>query len=177
MELKESIKTQIEKIRHQFPTEQALLIPLLHEIQEEYGWVSMDSMRAAANYLKLPLAKVREVMSFYTMFKHEPTGKVHLQVCTNLSCWLNGSEKIMNCLEKRLGIKCGETTSDGRYTLSHVECLASCGSAPAMQVNDDYFEDLDVPEVESMVDDWDEQMKNGNFRIGKSARGEASHAN
>jgi NADH-quinone oxidoreductase subunit E len=175
MELKDSIKSQIEKIRHQFPTEQALLIPLLHAIQEEHGWVSMDAMRAAAQYLHLPLSKVREVMTFYTMFKPEPTGKVNLQVCTNLSCWLSGSEKLMNCLEKRLGIKCGETTSDGRFTLSHVECLASCGTAPVVQVNDDYFEDLDVPEIESMMDDWEAEMKSGNFRIGKSSR--EGHAN
>lgn len=177
MELKETIKSRIEKIRYQFPSEQALLIPLLHLIQEEHGWVSLESMKAAANYLNLPLSKVREVMSFYTMFKSEPTGKVHLQVCTNLSCWLNGSEKIINCLEKKLGIKCGQTTSDGRFTLSHVECLASCGTAPVMQVNDDYFEALDVPELESILDDWDEEMKKGNFRIGKTSRGENIRAN
>lgn len=176
MELKENIKAQIEKIRHQFPTEQALLIPLLHAIQEDQGWVSLDAMRAAADYLHLPLAKVREVMSFYTMFKHEPTGKVHVQVCTNLSCWLNGSEKLMGCLERKLGIKCGETTPDGRYTLSEVECLASCGTAPVIQANDDYFEDLDVSELETMVEDWNEQMKKGNFQIGKSAQSEAGHA-
>ena len=175
MELKENIKAQIEKIRHQFPTEQALLIPLLHAVQEEHGWVSLDAMRACGEYLHLPLAKVREVMSFYTMFKHEPTGKVHLQVCTNLSCSLSGSEKLMSCLEKKLGIKCGETTPDGRYTLSHAECLAACGTAPVMQANDDYFEELDVPELETMIDDWDEEMKKGNFRIGKSARMEAHH--
>lgn len=176
MELKENIKAQIEKIRHQFPTEQALLIPLLHAIQEDQGWVSLDAQRAAADYLHLPLAKVREVMSFYTMFKHEPTGKIHVQVCTNLSCWLNGSEKLMGCLERKLGIKCGETTSDGKYTLSEVECLASCGTAPVIQANDDYFEDLDVSELETMIDDWEEQMKKGNFQIGKSARMEAGHA-
>jgi NADH-quinone oxidoreductase E subunit len=176
MELKENIKAQIEKIRHQFPTEQALLIPLLHAIQEDQGWVSLDAQRAAAEYLHLPLAKVREVMSFYTMFKHEPTGKVHVQVCTNLSCWLNGSEKLMGCLERRLGIKCGETTPDGKYTLSEVECLASCGTAPVIQANDDYFEDLDVSKLETMIDDWEGQMKNGNFKVGKSARLEAGHA-
>lgn len=176
MELKENIKAQIEKIRHQFPTEQALLIPLLHAIQEDQGWVSMDAMRAAGEYLHLPLAKVREVMSFYTMFNHEPTGKVHLQVCTNLSCWLNGSDKLMSCLERKLGIKNGETTPDGKYTLTEVECLASCGTAPAIQANDDYFEDLDVPELETMIDDWNEEMKKGNFQIGKTARSEGAHA-
>ena len=176
MELKETIKTQIEKIRNQFPTEQALLIPLLHAIQEEYGWVSMESQRAAADFLHLPLSKVREVMSFYTMFKHQPTGKVHVQVCTNLSCSLRGSKDLMNCLEKRFDIKCGETTSDGRYTLSHVECLAACGTAPAIQVNDDYFEELDVSELETMIDDWEAQMKRGDFKIGKSARMEVGHA-
>ncbi len=176
MELKENIKAQIEKIRHQFRTEQALLIPLLHAIQEDQGWVSMEAMRAAGEYLNLPLAKVREVMSFYTMFNKEPVGKVHLQVCTNLSCWLNGSDKLMGCLERKLGIKNGETTPDGKYTLTEVECLAACGTAPVIQANDDYFEDLDVPELETMIDDWNEEMKKGNFQIGKTARSEGAHA-
>jgi NADH-quinone oxidoreductase subunit E len=170
MVLSESVKNKVEKIRHQFPTEQALLIPLLHFILEEHGWISLDSMRAAAEFLHLPLAKVREVVTFYTMFNQEPVGKVHLQVCTNISCWLNGSDKILEGIEKRLGIKCGQTTQDGSYTLSRVECLASCGTAPVLQANEDYFEGLNPDKIQTLMDHWDEDLKKGK-KVGHSSKG------
>ena len=117
MNFSQNIKNRIDLIRPNFPTTQALLIPLLHEIQFEKGWISLEDQRTAAEYLNLPLSKVKEVVSFYTMFNKEPVGKVHLQLCTNISCWLNGSEKLLHCLEKRLGIGCGETTKNQNYTL------------------------------------------------------------
>lgn len=167
--LSEKIKNTINGIRHQFPTEQALLIPLLHEIQNEYGWVSNDSMKAAGEFLNLPLSKVKEVASFYTMFKLEPQGKVDLQICTNISCWLNGADKLVSCAEKRLGIKCGETTKDGHFTLSQVECLASCGTAPALMLNEDYYESLDPQKLEQILDNANKDLAAGKV-VGKSTR-------
>ena len=95
MALSEKIKTTINGIRKNFPTEQALLIPALHEVQNEYGWVSRENMKDVGEFLNLPTSKVREVASFYTMFKLEPQGKVDLQICTNISCWLNGMTKAL----------------------------------------------------------------------------------
>ena len=152
MALSEQIKKTINGIRDQFPTTQALLIPLLHEVQKAEGWVSMDSMRSIGEFLELPLARVREVATFYTMFKLEPQGKVDIQVCGNISCWLNGSENLKEAREKRYGVKCGETTPDGRFTLSEVECLASCGTAPVVQLNEDYHETMDVPKLMELLD-------------------------
>lgn len=170
MALSETVKARIEKLRPQFPTEQALLLPILHFIQEEKGWVSIDSMKDAGAYLHLPLSKVLEVATFYTMYNKEPVGKVNLQLCVNISCWLNGSEKLLACMEKRLGVKVGETTPDGRYTLSEAECLASCGTAPVLQVNEDYYENLDVPKLTSLLDQCDKELAQG-LAVGVSTRG------
>ncbi len=171
MALSEQIKKTINGIRSHFPTEQALLLPLLHEIQNEQGWVSMDSMRSAGEFLNLPLSKVREVASFYTMYKLEEQGKVDVQICTNISCWLQGAEKLMACAEKKLGIKSGETTADGKFTLSHVECLAACGTAPAMMINEDYYENLTETELNKIIDMAQTDLSAGKV-VGKSTRTE-----
>lgn len=165
--LPERIKETINKLRKDFPTEQALLIPLLHEIQEEFGWVSIDSMKDAGEFLNLPLSKVREVASFYTMYKLEPSGKVDVQICTNISCWLNGAENLLACAEKKLGIRSGETTSDGKFTLSQVECLASCGTAPVVQMNQDYYESLTENQFEDLIDQANKDLDEGKV-VGKS---------
>lgn len=170
MSLSTTIKNKIEAIRHQFPTEQALLIPLLHAIQAERGWISQESMKEASEYLHLPLSKVVEVVTFYTMFNQKPVGKVHLQLCGNISCWLNGSEKLMHCLEKRLRIQAGETTRDGNYTLSEVECLCSCGSGPVIQVNDEYHDHLSETSLLKLMDELDAKLQTSQAdQIGKYA--------
>ena len=169
MALSEQIKKTINGIRENFPTTQALLIPLLHEIQEEQGWLSMESMKDAAEFLELPLSKVREVVTFYTMFKLKKQGKVDLQFCTNISCWLNGAEKLITCAEERLGIKAGETTKDGHFTISKVECLASCGTAPVLQINQDYYESLDHAQLLALIEQAEKDLK-ANKAVGKSTQ-------
>lgn len=169
MAVTEQMKKTIDGIRHQFPTEQALLLPFLHEIQNHNGWVSIEDMKIAGEFLNLPLSKVREVASFYTMYKLEPRGKVDVQICTNISCWLNGAEKLVSCAEKKLGIKCGETTTDGKFTLSEVECLASCGTAPAVTMNEDYYENLDEQNFIKLLDLADRDLSAGKV-FGKNTR-------
>jgi len=171
MALSDKIKNTINGIRHQFPTEQALLIPALHEVQNEYGWVSRDHMKDIGEFLNLPMSKVREVASFYTMFKLEPWGKVDVQMCTNISCWLNGADKLVSCAERKLGVKSGETTADGRFTLSQVECLASCGTAPAVQINQDYYENLDAPKLTEILEQAERDLA-ANKVVGKSTQRE-----
>lgn len=169
MALSEKIKNTINGIRHQFPTEQALLLPTLHEVQNEKGWVSMDSMRDIGEFLNLPLSKVREVASFYTMYKLEPQGKVDVQICTNISCWLNGADKLVACASKKLGIHAGETTKDGKFTLSQVECLAACGTAPAMMINEDYHENLTEQKLVELLDQAGADLAAGKV-VGKDTR-------
>jgi NADH dehydrogenase (ubiquinone) flavoprotein 2 len=159
MIIDETIRKQIDALRPHFPSEQALLLPLLHAIQAKEGWISRTAMQEAAQFLQLPLARVVEVVTFYTMYNRQPIGKQHLQVCTNVSCFLRGADHLVACLEKRLGIKVGETTPDGRFTLSEVECLAACGTAPVMQVNDDYHENLDEKALNQLMDRLEKEQR------------------
>ena len=169
MALSQKIQNTINGIRGNFPTTQALLLPVLHEVQNEQGWVSEDSMKDIGAFLELPLSKVKEVATFYTMYKMKPQGKVDLQICTNISCWLNGADKLVSCAEKRLGIHCGETTKDGKFTLSQVECLAACGTAPAIMLNEDYYENVDVNQLNKIIDETDKDLNAGKT-VGKSTR-------
>jgi NADH-quinone oxidoreductase E subunit len=115
-------------------------------------------MEYIAKLLDLSPAYVGAVASFYTMFNKEPVGKFHVQVCTNLSCILLGAEHIVECLEKKLGIGLGQTSPDKRFTLSEVECLGSCGTAPVAQINDDYYENLTPEGVVRLIDELAKQV-------------------
>lgn len=161
MIIDQDIKEKMDKLREHLPTEQALLLPLLHEMQAKAGWISTEAMREAASYLGLAPARVQEVVSFYTMYNRKPVGKRHVQVCTNVACFLRGADKLVAGLEERLGIPCGQTTKDGAYTLSEVECLAACGTAPVMQINDDYYENLDEKTVTHIMDKMDSELRHG----------------
>ncbi|MDI9818935.1 MULTISPECIES: NADH-quinone oxidoreductase subunit NuoE [unclassified Legionella] len=121
---------------------QSAVMRALMVVQEEHGYLTSEQMDAVAEYLDMPAIAVYEVASFYTMYEHKPLGRHLVNVCTNISCKLCGSAEIVGHLEKKLGIKLGETTSDGRYTLRSVECLGACANAPMMQVNKDYHENL-----------------------------------
>lgn len=161
MIIDQHISQRIDELRPQFPTEQALLLPLLHEIQAKEGWISKDAIKEAASFLHLPVARVEEVVSFYTMYNRKPIGKQHVQICTNIACYLRGADHLLQCLEKRLGIHEGQTTPDGKYTLTAVECLAACGTAPVVQVNNDYHENLDEKSLNQLMDRLDKELLDG----------------
>jgi NADH-quinone oxidoreductase subunit E len=110
-------------------------------------------MECLAVELGLPVSEVRAVATFYTMFNKEPVGRYHIQVCQNLTCSLLGAESLITYLEKRLGIAAGQTSSDGKFTLSRVECLGSCGTGPVMQINDDYYENLTAERIDRILTD------------------------
>jgi len=119
------------------------VLPLLDLAQRQNdGWLSQAAIEYVAAYLKMPQIRVQEVATFYTMFNLRPVGRHHVQVCTNLPCWLRGSDDIIAECRRSLGVDIGETTTDGEFTLSEVECLGACVNAPMMQVGDDYYEDL-----------------------------------
>jgi NADH-quinone oxidoreductase subunit E len=136
-----------------YPTKRAAILPTFWLAQQEFGYLSTEVMEYIAKLLDLSPAYVGAVASFYTMFNKEPVGKFHVQVCTNLSCTLLGAEHILECVEKRLGIGLGQTTADQKFTLSEVECLGSCGTAPVAQINDDYHENLTPESVVRLLDD------------------------
>ncbi|HAT72808.1 MAG TPA: NADH-quinone oxidoreductase subunit NuoE [Elusimicrobia bacterium] len=151
--LSEEFKTKAAHICARYPRRDAALIPLLLELQAEAGFVAEEAMDALAQYLELPYSRVKAVVTFYTMFNRAPAGKYHLQVCRNISCHMAGAPGLLARLRGKLGIAEGETTKDGLFTLSTVECLGACGSAPVIQVNEDYFENLDEMKLDSLLED------------------------
>jgi NADH-quinone oxidoreductase subunit E len=145
---------EIEELRKRYPTDHGLLLPVLWMAQYDFGWVSPEAMELIAETCRTTPAHVYSLATFYTMFELErPVGR-HIQVCNNLSCSLCGSENILAHVERKLGIRAGEVTADGRFRLSAVECLASCGTAPMMQVNDEYYENLSKEKIDELLDGW-----------------------
>ncbi len=143
---------EFENLVARYPQRQAALLPVLWLAQREFGWISEEVVTHVAGLLKLPPARVAGVVSFYTMYYRQPMGKYHLQVCRNLSCSLRGAGDITACIERRLGIKVGQTTADMQFSLSEVECLASCGTAPMLQLNDEFVENLTPESTIELID-------------------------
>lgn len=143
---------EIERIKKKYPNTKSACMEALQAAQREKGHVTECDMRAVAEALDIEPIEVQEVGGFYTMYNVEkPKGRHHVQVCRNLSCSLLGAEHIILAIEQELGIKTGETTEDNRITLSTAECLGSCGTAPMMQINDEFHEDLTVDKVSDIL--------------------------
>jgi len=145
---------EFEKFRERFPAgfESSLVLPCLRRIQEDRGYVANSDIEELAAFLGVPQIQIEEVLSFYTQFRRKPIGRWHLQFCHNVSCSMNGAGNILAHVEQKLGIKPGQTTPDGRYTLSTVECLGSCGTAPMMMVNDGYHENLTFTKLDELLE-------------------------
>ncbi len=154
-EISDKVKRQVEDILSRYPRPQAALLPVLHCLQKERGFISPAEEQWVAERLRIKQIRVREVVTFYTMFLQRPVGRYHLQVCTNLSCALEGGDDLQAYLENRLGIRTGETTADGRFTLSQVECLGACDEAPCLMVNLDYHTRLDRDKVDRLLRELD----------------------
>jgi NADH-quinone oxidoreductase subunit E len=145
-------EARIEAAIREYPHPQSALLAVLHLIQGERGYIADEDVEYAAAKLGVPVAHVAGVVSFYSMFRRKPVGRHHIQLCRTLSCQLRGAREVLEHLKKRLGIGEGEVTPDGRFSLITVECLGSCGTAPMMQVNDDYHEDLTLERVDALLD-------------------------
>ena len=149
----ENIKA-VEGILSKYPEswKASAVMPLLDLAQRQSdGWLPRVAMDCVADMLSMPRIRVYEVATFYTMYNLSPIGKYHVQVCTNLPCWLRGSDAIVVSCKKKLGIGFGETSEDGLFTLTEVECLGACVNAPMMQINDDFYEDLDSNSTETIL--------------------------
>ncbi|MGB9667816.1 MAG: NADH-quinone oxidoreductase subunit NuoE [Thermosulfidibacteraceae bacterium] len=143
---------KIEDLMGRYPDKRSALLQVLHVVQDEKGYLNYDAIKWIATLFRLPPAEVYSVASFYTMYNLKPVGKYLIQVCTNISCSITGADEIVRFIEKKLGIKVGETTPDGKFTLITVECLGSCGKAPAMMINKDYYEELTPEKVERILE-------------------------
>jgi NADH-quinone oxidoreductase subunit E len=134
--------------------QQSAVIPLLDLAQRQNGnWLPVAAQEYVAKLLDMAPIRVREVATFYTMYNHAPIGRHHVQVCTTTPCWLRGSDDVVKACERRLGIKVGETTADRMFTLVEVECLGACVNAPMLQIDDDFYEDLDAASTTRILDE------------------------
>ncbi|KAA0231539.1 NAD(P)H-dependent oxidoreductase subunit E [candidate division KSB1 bacterium] len=153
LNLSQASLDRIAEVLTHYPAEnkRAALLPILHLVQEEKGYIPVEMEEGIAALVGVPVVKVKEVLSFYTWFRQKPVGKYHFQVCRTISCTLRGHREIMTLLEKKLGIKDGETSADGKFTLTAVECLASCETAPMMQLNEKYIDNLTPEKIDEIL--------------------------
>lgn len=150
--LSEAIKAELaEKYFPRYPTKRAVVLPALHLIQHEHGWIPVQAMEELATFLELQPAEVLDTASFYEEYWLKPKGKYLVQVCRSLACEICGSKRLTGHLKQKLGIEAGETTPDGKFTLVEVECLGSCGTAPAVLINDVLYEDLSVETLDQVL--------------------------
>ena len=151
--ISETKRQQFDELVARYPEKRSALIPLLHEVQAEVGYLSPEAVAWVAGYLELSPADVLSVASFYDMLHLEPVGKHLIYVCQNLTCALRGSERLIRHLESTLGIRMGETTPDGKITLRRMECLASCGTAPSIQVDGMYHHQVTPDALDALLAD------------------------
>jgi len=157
--LSDHVRAEIERWKARFPEgrQRSAVISALHAVQHEnHGYVTAEQMNAIADYLELPTIQVYEVATFYSMFQTRAVGRNEVAICTNVSCMLRGADEIVNHVEKKLGVKLGESTADNRIFLKkEEECVAACCGAPAMMVNHKYFENLTIEQVDEILDGLD----------------------
>jgi NADH-quinone oxidoreductase subunit E len=151
-EFSELTKKKIEEVVARYPQKRAALLPVLHLVQQEVGYISAAEEKQVADLLEIKPVQVREVVTFYTMYNRQPVGKYHIQVCSNLTCSMLGAQPLIDYLKEKLGIELGETTEDKKFTLSTVECLGACEHAPCMMVNFDYYGNLDKATIDEILD-------------------------
>lgn len=153
----EDVFEEVNKLLERYPEKEAALLPTLHLVQRSEGYISDEAIKSVASHLEIPQVRVEKAISFYTIFRRIPIGQHLIEICTNISCSLLGADHLLDYLEKELGIKAGETTSDGLFTLGTVECLGACGVAPVMQVDDDYYGNLTEEKISQIISDFREK--------------------
>jgi NADH-quinone oxidoreductase subunit E len=144
---------EFDALRARFPEgfDSSMVLPCLRRIQEDRGYVADEDIAGLADYLRVPRIQIEEVLSFYGQFRRAPVGRCHIEACRNLSCSLKGAERLIDHLSRKLGIRPGETTPDGRFSLATVECMASCGTAPMIVVNGTYHEDMTEQKIDALL--------------------------
>ncbi len=154
-EIKAGTEKKIKELISRYPKKQAAILPVLHLVQRELGYISEDEEKWIAGLLEINPVQVREVVTFYSMLSRKPLGKYHIQICSNLTCSLMGAEKLIDYVSEKLGIKPGETSEDGKYTLTTVECLGACDQAPTMMINTDYYGNMDKKKIDKILKELD----------------------
>jgi NADH-quinone oxidoreductase E subunit len=142
---------EFERLITRYPTRESMILPSLWLIQEQEGWISQEAIAYVADRIGTFASKVYEAVTFYTMYQLHPMGKNHICVCRTLSCWLRGKQEIIDYLKNEIGIAPGQISEDGRFSLEEVECLGHCGTAPVVQVNGEFHEDMNVDKLKALL--------------------------
>jgi NADH-quinone oxidoreductase E subunit len=156
--ISEQAKQRMRDIAARYPVARSAVMPALYIAQQEEGYITQDGLQAVAEAIGMTVDDVESVATFYTMYYQHQPGKKVIKVCTSISCYLRNCDALVDHLEKRLGIKRGETTPDGNFTLMTAECLASCGTAPVLQVNDEFVENVTLEIADTLVDAWEKEL-------------------
>jgi|SwirhisoilCB2_FD_contig_51_14613698_length_874_multi_1_in_0_out_0_2 NADH-quinone oxidoreductase E subunit len=156
--ISEQAKERMRALASRYPVARSAMLPALHIAQGEEGYITQAGLEAVAEVLNLTTDDVKSVATFYTMYYHRPHGQKVVGVCTGIACYLRGCDDLVEHLEQRLGIKRGETTPDGNFTLECVECIASCSTAPAMQVNGEFVENVTLKLADDLIDELSREM-------------------
>ncbi len=152
-EFSAAAQEELETIFSRYPDRRSAMLMVLHLAQREFGYISPGVEELVAEVMERPVTEIHGVVTFYTMYNTKPVGKYHIQLCRNISCWIKNAPGLLEYLKSRLGIDVGQTTSDGKFTLSEVECLAHCENAPTMQINDDIICDLTKEKIDRLIDE------------------------
>jgi NADH-quinone oxidoreductase E subunit len=156
--ISEQAKQRMRDLASRYPVARSAIMPALYIAQQEEGYITQGALEAVAEAIGLTVDDVESVATFYTMYYQQQPGKKVIKVCTSISCSLRGCDAVVDQFEKRLGIKRGETSADGNYTFMTAECLASCGTAPVLQVNDEFVENVTLEMVDALVDEWKKEL-------------------
>jgi len=156
--ISEQAKQRMRDLAARYPVARSAIMPALYIAQQAEGYITQDALQAVAEAIGLTVDDVESVATFYTMYYQQQPGKKVIKVCTSISCYLRGCDAVVDRFEERLGMKRGETSADGNFTFMTTECLASCGTAPVLQVNDEFVENVTLEMVDALVDEWKKEL-------------------
>ena len=157
--ISEQAKQRMRALASRYPVARSAVMPALYIAQQEEGYITQEALQAVAEAIGITVGDVESVATFYTMYYQQPPGRKVIKVCTSISCYLRNCDALLKHLEQRLAINRGETTADGNYTLMTTECLASCGTAPVLQVNNEFVENVTPEMVDALIDEWNRNAK------------------
>ena len=150
------IDEKLEKIAKKYKNVEGGIISALHEVQDTYGYISSTAQKYLSKELNVPMSEIYGIITFYSRFSLVPKGKYNIQVCMGTACYVKGSEKVLNRFKEKLGIKEGETTSDGKFSIESVRCIGACGLAPAIVINEEVYGKMDEKKVDELIEKYSE---------------------
>src|SRR5713226_2240562 len=156
--ISERARQRMRDLAARYPVARSAVMPALYIAQQEEGYITQEGLQAVAKAIGMTVDDVESVATFYTMYYQRPPGQKVIKVCTSISCYLRNCDALVSHLEQRLSIKRGETTADGNYTLLTAECLASCGTAPVLQINDEFVENVTIAMADTLIEEWNRAL-------------------